>query len=730
MSCSSKDNNYNIDLRPAFINSFNNLYNYAKLRGNPNSNLYQPSNDMYGDNILNNTAGFTSNISDNIDLDNFSGTEDIIDNKDNIFIIDNKNVYENCVITSGIPWFSTNNKFNKCEIPSNIQLDDNNILKMNDDKKTINYSFKSNNKSAGFCSHFNNVNKAYCENSWYDWLIIPNFYLGNTYFKDIGKYKENDVYKCYKPCDGDYLPFKNNKNEMSCIPKNLYSGGILANKYKYSALGLINLIGNITTNKNNTTYNNSKTKNLTYINYYLIFFYKHNTNIDNNIYQTNQIYNDINNTSTDDTLFNKFLVNINNIEAEFIDSINKEMFEFKIFDNSLNQNYNTLNIFSYKSNEFQEKSNDLITLNGLEYNNILIDPILIHIWILANLYRPYDETDLATILTINNISNISNTELYDFLLTNKFSNNLITNINISIRLKNIFFRAVNVCYNNKTNFSANIINRTKKALQNKELVDMILDKGFYIDPTLKNNNLNKYNIFETKDKFTIFLNNLTLLDNFKEIKYYNDVDLSEMVYKITGKNDIVKNIIGDYGMKNNTNNEINGENNRFKYLFSIEYLEVSNTCKLNEVYDPRTGLCNPRPPVFETIEKKEEENIDNIDDQFKIPQMKYFLTLFIQVVFVIIIGYIFYLFYNIFGEVIIASINWIYRSTEDIYNDVNIDMLNRRIDANASDPSNTNITDEKQKLQIELDQLKEISENLKSKIDTHNDYIDTNNLDK
>ena len=719
MSCSKN----NIDLRPIFINTFNKLHNYAILTNNPNSNLYEPSNDIYGDRILINQDNFTSNITNNIDLEDINGNEDIIDNKDNIFIIDNKNVYENCAITTSIPWYSTNNKFNKCEIPDIITLDDNNILKMNDDKKTISYNFKSSNKNAAFCSHYKNVNKAYCENSWYDWLIIPNFYLGNTYFKDIGKYKENDVYKCYKPCDGDYIPFTNNKNEKTCIPKNLYSGGLLMNKYKYSALGLINLIGNIT-----STGNNSRLHNLTYINYYLIFYYKHNNNIDNNIYQPNQIYNDIINTSKDDIEFGRFKSNIDNIEAEFIQAIKNEIIDYKNFDNSLNQNYDNLNVFSYKSVEFQETTNDLFSLNGLEYNNILIDPILIHIWILANLYRPYTKEDLTKMAPKTNGSDISNTELYDLLLINKFDNDNSKNINITIRLKNIFFRAVNVCYNNKTIFSTNIINRTKKALQNKSLIDLILDKEFYINTDLKDNNSEKYLIFSNKTKFTNFLNDLTLLDNFQEINYYKDADLSELVYNITDKKDLIKNIIGDFGMKNNTDNQINGENNRFKYLFSIEYLEASNICKLNELYNPVTGLCNPRPPI--TVEvKKQEDNIDNIDDEFKIPQMKYFITLFIQVVFVIIIGYVFYLFYNIFGEVIFATINLIYETIEEAYYGYSVGRVQRRID-NVTVEQKTKKADMIQILQYDLSKEKEDNDNIKRKIDEIDSYIKENRLDE
>lgn len=731
MSCKNS-----IDLKPAFISTFNNLYNYASITNSSNYNLYEPSSNIYGNNILNNSVGFSNNITPNIDFDNINGNEDIIENKDNIFIIDNKNnnIYENCVITSGIPWYSTNNKFNKCEISKDIELDKNNILKLGTDKKTINYNFKSTNKNAPFCSHYKNTTKAYCENSWYDWLIIPNYYLGNSYYKDIGKYTEKDVYKCYKPCEGDYLPFTDSDNVMKCIPKKLYSGGLLINKYKYSALGLINLIGNISTyNSDIAIYNNKQ--NLTYINYYLIFYYKHKKNIDYNIYKTNEIYNDIINTSENtQQKFQKFVLNIQNIEQEFINCIKKEIIDYDNFDYSANQIYDNLNIFSYKSVEFHEITNDLITFNGLEHNNILIDPILIHIWILANIYRPYEKSDLEKISTISDSpeaeKEISLTELYDLLLNINFIDdkdkdkddnyNKNKNINISIRLKNIFFKAVNICYNNKTNFSANIINKTKKALQNKELVDLIIDKEFYINTNYKYTNKKKYDNFSSKDNLKTFLDNsITYLDTFEEITYYNEIDLYDMFYTIKST-ELVKKFFNDVIESSIPH--------KYKYLFTVENLESSNICKINEVYDPVTVKCNPRPQKTEIITKK--EDIDSIDDNFELSKIKYLLQLFMQIVFVIIIGYLCYLFYNIFGETIIASFNLILINFEYFFNNIRINSLETNILANENNEDSNKYKDYNKILQIKLNQENEEFENLKTKIDIIEDYIKENKLDE
>ena len=183
-------------------------------------------------------------------------------------------------------------------------------------------------------------------------------------------------------------------------------------------------------------------------------------------------------------------------------------------------------------------------------------------------------------------------------------------------------------------------------------------------------------------------------------------------------------------MKSNENNTIDGENNRFKYLFSIEYLELSNTCKINEIYDPVSGLCNLRPPKENIKNLNEGDNVDDIDDQFQLPQMKYFITLFFQVIFIIIIGYIFYLFYNIFGEVFIASINWIYETISDLRISQKLNALDKKIDATQGDLYNSNMDNIKKKVEIELNQAKLDYERIKSKLDTYHNYVNNHRLDK
>jgi hypothetical protein len=142
-------------------------------------------------------------------------------------------------------------------------------------------------------------------------------------------------------------------------------------------------------------------------------------------------------------------------------------------------------------------------------------------------------------------------------------------------------------------------------------------------------------------------------------------------------------------------------------------LEPSNVCKLNEDYNPITGTCTKKAPKFEKIEvKKEEDNVDSIDEQLKIPQMKYFITLFIQAVFIIIVGYIIYLFYNIFGETFFASLNWLTETAYNINDTRKINSLYNHIDASPDEEYTTLRKINK----IKEDKLQRHIEHLKQKI--------------
>ena len=427
MSC--LDPKKNIDAKQATYYSLLNIFKYTNDNNfNPNTieSPFPPS--PTDQNIY-------ININKNLDdLDN-------LENKKDLFIKDyiTSNIYQNCAIQANNPWFKISSDYKKCEIINDINLDDK--LKYSADKTAINLDLKSKNKSkTAFCSYSKNINKAYCENRWYDWIITPNYYLGNTYFKDTSKFGENDVYKCFKPCNGDTIPYRTNKGVNKCIPKKYFGNGIFANKLMFSPIGLINLIGHTALKAEN-----AQNKNLLYKLYKLILEYNILNKMDNTIYKTNAVYDNI----------DKLLTDFDIIYEEFKTSINDNILKGDNFNANDKQEYKYINNLTYKHRNFNEDESEMYTLKGLDTCGALIPPILHHTWILANLFKPLDENYIEVFTTpTNNKQAIY--KLYDKL------NSVFNNEHKAARLTNIFFKAVNVCYNNKSNFSINIIDKTKK----------------------------------------------------------------------------------------------------------------------------------------------------------------------------------------------------------------------------------------------------------------------------
>jgi hypothetical protein len=652
MSCT--DNTKNTDIKIATYNSLNNLYNFK-----PTDELKPNSYDLpFSDIAVSSASVILANINTNLDdLENL--------NKNNLFIKDNitSNIYQNCVIQTNNPWFTTSSDYKKCEIIKNIVLDDK--LKLNADKTIINLDLKSKNKSkTAYCPYFSNVNHAYCENRWYDWIITPDYYLGNIYNKNNTKFGDNDVYKCYKPCEIGYIPHKTEKNEFKCIPKKYYAGGIFANKLEYSPIGLINLIGNVAFKNDDKEILKLKNKNLLYILYKNIIDYNIENKIDDNIYEPNIIYNDfINNSSTD-------------INEYFINDFNKDIyneFEKTIKDNILNdfsysndQDYANINQLTYKHKNFNENEPEMYTFKGLDTSGILIPPILYHTFLLANIFIPLSEDNISNITNaaditteenankfINAYTNFDTNDINTFITASApvpaFANllnrnlfdklNKIFDIDKSNRLKNIFYKAVNVCYNGKTNFSINIIEKTKNSLNiykdKNTYVDFLTNLGLQVKINFDDNNI-KNNI-----KNNIIFNN--------EYKYYKDYEL----YDLSNSYDSIR--------TNKPNNAIIldtllNDDNKYKYFFSVEKLERP-TCENGYIYNSKIRECEPEP---EKVIEDKNAPIEDDFDQFNIPNIKNILIIFLKIVLVIIILYIVYIFYDIFGETILTVYNYLY----------------------------------------------------------------------
>ena len=709
MSCS--DLSKNLEIKTATNNILNNIYNYTK------NDIYKPNTTkIFSDNFI--TQYSNNNI--NTDLDNIEENE----GKENLATIDDDNVYINCVYQSSLPWYTTSDDKKKCIITPNIDLPENRLIL---DKKTLTVTpvFKSSNKDKpASCSYAVNVNKAYCENRWYDWIITPNYYLGNTYYKDTSHYGENDVYKCYAPCDGDFMPYTKTNGELKCIPKKYFNSGIFSNKYIFSSFGLINLIGNIALQNEEKELENT---NLLYILHRLIFEYNLENNYDKEIYTDEK-----NNAVKDEiTIFKKD--NYINLYNEFKDVINKNI--LSKFSTSTNQDYSNTNEFTYKHRKFNEDETDMYSFNGLDVCNILIDPILIHTWMLANLFQPLNDT----IIRDSNINEIiyAGTDK-DKIATNKrliLESLLYEKLYVifedkdkAIRLKNIFFKAVNICYNGKTNFSINIIEKTKNAFTNTSMINTIIENKYYnfnkniffynnlflansaskpsaypFPSNLDNDEVN-YSIYKNYINYILIEDRI---NNFKEYPLYKDVEITEFKSNIekTVKDNTFK--YNDLFF-NNWGEEV--ENIwKFKYYYSMERLEKP-TCENGYEWNETYKVCD--------LKKKKDIIVDNKDeeDDFQIPELNNILILFVKMILLIIILYIIYIFYDIFSEVIFSFYNAVLLGLSYMY----MKLLNNTVTGDTEyDKEEKKLENEKRYIENKYKNMVDNDLKIENYIETH-----------
>jgi hypothetical protein len=588
--------------------------------------IYDPNDkDQPFSEVFKTTYG--SNI--NTDLNN------IRDESNNLFIQeDTDNVYANCVLQSGNKWFSTNPDYTKCTSENYVKflLPKKQLIEKNN---AIYTNFSSSDKTKSSISLYaSNVNRAYCENRWYDWIVTPNFYLGNTYFKDIGKYTKMDVNRCYKPCEGDYMPYITEKNEYMCIPKKYYGNGIFNNKYMFCALGLINLIGNYAGTIGNTVNRNN---DYNFMLYKLILNY----NLLNNV---NDVFEERTNLKNEALDYPNRYTEFYNIYKEYENSINKNI--LKNFINSSNQSYYYSPNFTYKSPLFNENDSEMYTLKGLDGNNLLTPPILIHTWVLANMFKPYKtENEINDLLksatTPENLTHDFLTEsklLYDLLFVRLPEQDQTLKGYKAARLKNIFFKAVNICYDGATNFSKNIISETINALNNSNLINYIITENLYqyTTPTLAliPNHIGFKRISDLRDVLS-----QTKLEEFKPFKYYDDKDINDINSKI-------------FFRKAQDTTIISLQN----YLFACEELE-QKTCKAGEIYDKSINGCKKILPKIPGLGL---ENSDTFDDGLQIPKLKAIFAQFLKIIIAIIIIFIIYFLFNIWHETILSVFNYIY----------------------------------------------------------------------
>ena len=569
--------------------------------------------------------------------------------------ITKKEYYLNCVLETGNPLFTF--KDGVCMVHPDLNLNKERLIKGDDGFVYINNA----KDEQGNFKYFKKRNTAYCEDKWFDWIITPNYHFGNRYYRDSGAYSKEDVKKCYKPCGIGRLPYLNDNNEYICVSKEVVYDGIYKNKLDYSPIALINLIGN---NKENL-------KKL----YKNLFIYKTYELTEKNE-NTSKYYERL--FITDGSFYPLDNDKVDNYINEAYEEI-KKILNTIVTDNNLNiPSYSTeKNHLTYKHPNFNENDETLLTYIGLDKNEVISnDIILIHTAFLANEYynkliQFIDITKFKGNLTLFNIKYNLN-DIYD-----------IKNRDKQTRLANILYKAINICYDNKTDFSKNIIYRTTEAF-------------------------NRYNIFKTKSTlFDIYnktdknLNidiNIEDIKNGFEIKYYNKNDYNNLKNNL--KNELTKLPNSD---KNNIEKVIIEFDNNFIF-FTEETSELlkGNNCQSGSF--PRNNrcvkcndncintetcsndsdcqiYCKKECDEFKAIEANKDsrcgrrvnpeedkikmnENIDNvktpIDDENYIPNFSYIFKTSIKIFFALIVVFVAYIFYKLFGETILTLVNMIY----------------------------------------------------------------------
>jgi hypothetical protein len=301
--------------------------------------------------------------------------------------------YVNCVLQTNNPLFTYKDGY--CIVSPEINLPPE--LKKIEDKNDIIIKLDRSNleDEEGNFKYQQVQNNKYCEDRWFDWIVIPNYHLGNRVLKDSGAYSKEDVKICYNNCGAGELPYINSSGKKLCVPKEIAYDGIYEKKLDYSPLALINLIGN---NKNNL--------NLLYKN---LFFYKLKKKTNTKKYSIN----DADNLSEDLSNNDNYIVN------EVFEEIKKILNKI-VNDNNLNiPDYSfEYNHLTYKHPYFNE--NDLTTILGMDKNEILSnDIILIHTAYLGYYYYDFINNikTNTTFFDIENVANINKHDNHDFNIT-------------------------------------------------------------------------------------------------------------------------------------------------------------------------------------------------------------------------------------------------------------------------------------------------------------------------
>jgi hypothetical protein len=511
----------------------------------------------------------------------------------------------------------------------------------------------------------------------------------------------------------NYIPEISRNGAYICRRKDEALNGVYAKKLDYNPVSLINLIGN-----------SKKHLNLLYTNILLTKLKEFHNNSDRSLYELNN----------NNNRYGKLREVIKNDENVFTNNaFNDMIFAIKnniVTDVSIDiNNYEYREEFiTYKNPNFIENDEQLITLFNMSQNGILTDAILIHTFYLAyNFYNYINNKIFDTNEHIINNNIDSNT-----ILNNEF--NLRKHIRDNIykdnrdkddrrikRLVNIFYKSVNICYNNKTDFSKNLIIYTKRAFDNYfnlfpyqvgNIGQFINSYKFKVEGGTDIKIITENNFGNFKNYITYIYDNKKELENDGfEIKFYDD-NKNELDYIVLTNtenlNNIPEVINAEVKDKENKLNEFIEriktnikDINRISY-YSLEPNEIKNSCnkgnvnltdndiknckKCEEVCDINTcktnnkcltqckSVCDEfneesnkdnkkyacgKVPINE--EKKEDKSKKDyempLDADIQVPNFSKIFNYALKFIFIGIIIYIIYIFYNMFQETIWTIVN-------------------------------------------------------------------------
>jgi hypothetical protein len=364
--------------------------------------------------------------------------------------------------------------------------------------------------------------------------------------------------------------------------------------------------------------------------------------------------------------------------------INKNIIKIPIVNNP--------NIISYKNPNFKETDEELLTLRGMANAEMLSDPVLIHTFLIAYNYHNFitsyisgyknyfknDDKEKKS-LNFDNIKNHKHN--LKFNMDNLFGDDYEYNQDKDKylqRLANLLYKAINICYDGKSDFSRNLIIYTDRAFKNSfanyyNINEIGYNQNFkfeleipFLESDVANNNDYLYMFIDANLKFD---RNRTLTDSpnldnnkTKMKEFYSSLKNKQVFFYTKEDSERVNEC--------RSGEILDGEK---KCKVCSEVCNI-DTCKTNprcaffcddicataqEDEEKTSGICgDKKKKPKDKHEKNEGGKIsDPIDESYKIPDFTTIFKSAIKIFFALIILYMCYIFYQIYGETITTLLN-------------------------------------------------------------------------